>query len=360
MVSYSTAWSRFRTALLGVKRFVCLASAVFAACAVLALTELQLLWYLRAEYAPRTALQSVGVCDFSVSANGRWAASRMAFRFGTGKTGLEHDVVVHDLRRQVARRLNLHRLKPCIVALAPEADLVAFISLDGSLYVWSGSPEIAVHNEPSSGKVRVLCGPQRGEFQGLAFSPDGRQLATVAGPDICVFGLPDGQLIRRLPHGSHQPRLAFSADAPHLVSVGCQGEVCVWELPSGRQIISTRPTQEKVSVAALSPDGRFAVFALTDGTVRLWSLAAERELWRQSVNGIKKQLRLIRGMVYTACPSHISREGGWVMQEAKTVRQCQCCRCVGIRRASGSGTASSDQFVGISVERTRTPLVCRS
>ena len=64
----------------------------------------------------------------------------------------------------------------------------------------------------------------------------------------------------------------------------------MWELPSGRQIISTRPTQEKVSVAALSPDGRFAVFALTDGTVRLWSLTAERELWRQSVNGISEGL----------------------------------------------------------------------
>ena len=233
---------------------------------------------------PRTALQSVSVCDFSVSANGRGAASCMAFRFGTGKTGLEHDVVVHDLRRQVARRLNLHRLQPSNVALAPGADSVAFTSFDGSLYVWSGSPEIAAHNEPRSGKVRVLCGPQRGGFIALAFSPDGRQLATVAGPDICVFGLPDGQLIRRVPHGSHQPRLAFAADAPHLVSVGSQGEVWVWELPSGRQIISTRLTQEKVSVAALSPDGRFVV--LTNGRHgQPWSWR-RRDLWRQSVTGM--------------------------------------------------------------------------
>ena len=52
--------------------------------------------------------------------------------------------------------------------------------------------------------MRAACG----EFQGLAFSPDGRQLATVAGPDICVFGLPDGQLIRRL------PMAAISHDLP--------------------------------------------------------------------------------------------------------------------------------------------------
>ena len=135
-----------------------------------------------------------------------------------------------------------------------------------------------------------MYGPQLAGLQGLAFSPDGRRLATVAGPDICVFGLPDGQLIRRVPHGSHQPRLAFSADAPHLVSVGSQGELCVWELPSGRQIISTRLTQEKVSVAALSPDGRFVVLDLTDGTISLWSLAAEREFWRRSVNGKREGL----------------------------------------------------------------------
>ena len=74
---------------------------------LLALAEWRLLRDRGVEYIPKNTVQQVSVRAFSVSADGRWAASTMSFRRGGFDAQAVDDIVVHDLERQTARRLHL-------------------------------------------------------------------------------------------------------------------------------------------------------------------------------------------------------------------------------------------------------------
>jgi WD40 repeat protein/serine/threonine protein kinase len=112
----------------------------------------------------------------------------------------------------------------------------------------------------------------------VAFSPDRRALAT-SGLDSCVriWDLASQRHIRLLGLGSVS--LAFAPDGKTLAIAGgwVRRDVCLWDVAARCERPSFWHRSAVVDVA-FSPDGKRLATACADRTVRIWEVAARREV----------------------------------------------------------------------------------
>jgi WD40 repeat protein len=146
---------------------------------------------------------------------------------------------------------------------------------------WAGSPDrldvyaVASGNEPawqtSLGDLTF----------GLAFSPDGTQLASTSDDGTCrLWNATTGALILEI--HAHQVKayhVAFRPDGEHLLTTSADGTVRQWEVRTGKpaELPFERHTGD-VLTAAYSPNGQWVASAGSDGTVRLWEAVGRREV----------------------------------------------------------------------------------
>jgi RNA polymerase sigma factor (sigma-70 family) len=93
--------------------------------------------------------------------------------------------------------------------------------------------------------------------------------------------LPPGALARlgtlRLRHKEGCTCVTFTLDGRQLITAADDGSVRFWDLDGGREMLTLRAAEHRVSGLALSPDGK--VLATADGNVvRLWDAKIGREL----------------------------------------------------------------------------------
>jgi WD40 repeat protein len=108
----------------------------------------------------------------------------------------------------------------------------------------------------------------------LAFSPDGRRLASACfDRSLIVWDATTGQRLHTLRgHEGLVLGVAFSPgpDGVRLASVGEDKTVRVWETATGREVLDLRGHTELSQRVAFSPDGLRLASASLDGTIRVW------------------------------------------------------------------------------------------
>ena len=115
-----------------------------------------------------------------------------------------------------------------------------------------------------------------GSVQRVAFSPDGRRLASVGEDGRLIFwdqrsGRPRDHL---LAHKGGAPALAFSGDGARLVTAGSDAVIRIWDGASGALRRQLRGHQGQVNDVAISRDGAWVASCGQDLTVRLWDAAS--------------------------------------------------------------------------------------
>jgi hypothetical protein len=153
----------------------------------------------------------------------------------------------------------------------------------------------------ASGKeIRQIDNDQM--FTCMAWSPDGKLLALGGQQKVELWDAATGDEVRVLPLANSYFRgLAFSGDGRTLATVGMDQVVHLWEVASGKERFKVRAGPDlpqnavpgvfregnsTVGAVGLSRDGRLLAVGGLDGSVRLWDLASGRELppltWHQA------------------------------------------------------------------------------
>jgi WD40 repeat protein/serine/threonine protein kinase len=151
------------------------------------------------------------------------------------------------------------------VAFSPDGKQLATASDDRQIILWS--------TDNWKKLLPPLTGPER--FKSVTFSPDGKWV--VAGDSMGTVTFWDsarGRLIKKLRgHATAVQRVLFSPDGRTLATASWDNTIKLWDPVSGRETQTLREHHDWISCIAFSPDGNTLATGSFDATVRLWNAA---------------------------------------------------------------------------------------
>ena len=105
----------------------------------------------------------------------------------------------------------------------------------------------------------------------VAYSPDGRLLATAGGRTVGLWNAQTGASTGTLAGTGQVISVAFSPDGTTLAASDSSGDIRIWDLATASVVRTLAASRSgPVTAVAFSPDGRTVAAASEDGPVRLW------------------------------------------------------------------------------------------
>ncbi|MBE9534235.1 MAG: tetratricopeptide repeat protein [Proteobacteria bacterium] len=179
------------------------------------------------------------------------------------KAGIKLDDIIVKLN---GKEVNLGNFVPVIAGLAP-----------------SSSAQIELIRDGQFVSVSAILGerpPEKSAFTCLAFSPDGVCLSAACSDGTArVWDVASGkELLTLSGHTDEVCGVAFSPDGTCLATASFDSTAKVWDASSGKELLTLSGHTDEVCGVAFSPDGTRLATASRDLTGKVWDAASGKEL----------------------------------------------------------------------------------
>jgi WD40 repeat protein/serine/threonine protein kinase len=169
------------------------------------------------------------------------------------------------------------------VAFSPDGQRIVTGSFDMKAKVW----------EAASGRLLLTLQGHTAGVRAVTFSPDGKQIVTGNGNWIengywkgtlehtaKVWEVASGKVLLTLEgHSNGLSSVAFSPDGQRIVTGSFDHTAKVWEAASGKELLTLNGHKDCVLAVAFSPDGRWIATGSREATAKVWEAASGRELF---------------------------------------------------------------------------------
>lgn len=154
------------------------------------------------------------------------------------------------------------------ITFRPRGGEVASAGWDGVVSLW----------DPLSGR-EIIRFRHDHPVDALAFSPDGRRVATAAEKTVRIWEVSSGTEFLRFSLDERVTAIVYHPSSRWVAAGTGAGVVWLWDAHSGKEVAHV-PHNSSVSSIAFSPDGSRLAVASEDGLVRLWKPATQEPIIR--------------------------------------------------------------------------------
>lgn len=154
-----------------------------------------------------------------------------------------------------------HEATVSSVAISPDGKRILSGDTDGDVKLW----------DAATGRELLTLPPHQGSVFEVTFSEDGTRFATSAADSVRVWDGKNGRVICQLSSGSRSVSLSSSGE--RVAALHQFRTVKVWDVTSGREIVSLKQQPRGIGGVTLSPDGTKLATVTTSGvqtTAHLW------------------------------------------------------------------------------------------
>jgi WD40 repeat protein len=160
-----------------------------------------------------------------------------------------------------------HRGEVCHVAFSPDGRLLASSSWDGTIRLW----------DPATAQELAILRGHKGDVNWVTFAPDGKTLAS--GADDWTIKLWDVASRQELGilrgHTGDVMTVEFSPDGKLLASAGAHDKlVKLWDVSTRRLLANFAGHTDRVDAVAFGPDGKSLASSGKDATIKIWDVSA--------------------------------------------------------------------------------------
>jgi WD40 repeat protein len=157
------------------------------------------------------------------------------------------------------------------LAFSPDGKTLATTNNSQAIRLW----------DVATGRLlrRLLSADENGFFTVMAFSPDGKTLAAgnYRRPEVLLWNVDTGKPKQTLSGFAPVSALVFSADGKRLAAPSAYG-LQIWDLPTGTLRQKNLGHSSDIEHLAFDPKGRLIASAGSDGTARLWEARTGKQL----------------------------------------------------------------------------------